>query len=72
MTLVTVLLPRHSAKLPYGSGQNPTKRNGSGWKVVQISTTVHPERDWAFIALCNDGSLWRFDASESHRLTHHI
>jgi hypothetical protein len=25
-------------------------------KVVQISTMVHAEKDWAFIALCNDGS----------------
>jgi hypothetical protein len=27
-------------------------------KVIQISTMVHPEKDWAFIALCDDGSLW--------------
>jgi hypothetical protein len=29
-------------------------------KVVQISTMVHPEKDWAFIALCDDGSLWLY------------
>jgi len=27
-------------------------------QVVQISTMVHPEKDWAFIALCDDESLW--------------
>ena len=26
-------------------------------KVVQISTMVHAEKDWAFVALCDDGSL---------------
>ena len=24
-------------------------------KVIQVSTMVHPEKDWAFIALCDDG-----------------
>ena len=24
-------------------------------KVVQISTMVHAEKDWAFVALCDDG-----------------
>src|SRR5260370_7888544 len=23
-------------------------------KVIQVSTMVHPEKDWAFIALCDD------------------
>ncbi len=32
-------------------------------KVVQISTMVHPEKDWAFIALCDDGSLWLYHGS---------
>jgi len=32
-------------------------------KVVQISTMVHPEKDWAFIALCDDGSLWLYRGS---------
>ena len=26
-------------------------------KVVQISSMVHPDKNWAFIALCDDGSL---------------
>lgn len=34
-------------------------------KVVQISTMVHPEKDWAFIALCDDGSLWIYHGSWS-------
>jgi hypothetical protein len=29
-------------------------------KVVQISTMVYPEKDWAFIALCDDESLWLY------------
>lgn len=32
-------------------------------KVVQISSMVHPEKDWAFIALCDDGSLWLYHGS---------
>jgi hypothetical protein len=36
-----------------------------GRKVVQISTMVHPEKDWAFIALCDDGSLWLYHGSWS-------
>src|ERR1700720_2363083 len=34
-------------------------------KVVQISTIVHPKKDWAFIALCDDGSLWLYHGSWS-------
>ena len=34
-------------------------------KVVQISTMVHPEKDWAFIALCDDESLWLYNGSWS-------
>ena len=34
-------------------------------KVVQISTMVHPDKDWAFIALCDDGSLWLYHGSWS-------
>jgi hypothetical protein len=34
-------------------------------KVVQISAMVHPDRDWAFIALCDDGSLWLYHGSWS-------
>ncbi len=34
-------------------------------KVVQISTMVHPAKDWAFIALCDDGSLWLYRGSWS-------
>jgi hypothetical protein len=34
-------------------------------KVVQISTMVHEEKDWAFIALCDDGSLWLYHGSWS-------
>jgi hypothetical protein len=36
-----------------------------GRKVVQISTMVHPDKDWAFIALCDDGSLWLYHGSWS-------
>ena len=32
-------------------------------KVIQISTMIHPEREWAFIALCDDGSLWLYHGS---------
>jgi hypothetical protein len=34
-------------------------------KVVQISTMVHPEKDWAFVALCDDGSIWLYHGSWS-------
>jgi hypothetical protein len=34
-------------------------------KVVQISTMVHAEKDWAFVALCDDGSLWLYHGSWS-------
>ena len=34
-------------------------------KVVQVSTMVHAEKDWAFIALCDDGSLWLYHGSWS-------
>jgi hypothetical protein len=34
-------------------------------KVVQISTMVHAAKDWAFIALCDDGSLWLYHGSWS-------
>jgi hypothetical protein len=34
-------------------------------KVVQISTMMHPEKDWAFVALCDDGSLWLYHGSWS-------
>jgi hypothetical protein len=40
-------------------------QTASGRKVVQISTMVHPEKDWAFIALCDDGSLWLYHGSWS-------
>ena len=36
-----------------------------GRKVVQISAMVHPGKDWAFIALCDDGSLWLYHGSWS-------
>jgi hypothetical protein len=29
-------------------------------KVVQSSTMVHAEKDWAFISLCDDGSMWLY------------
>jgi hypothetical protein len=32
-------------------------------KVVQISIMVHPDKDWAFFALCDDGSLWLYHGS---------
>jgi hypothetical protein len=34
-------------------------------KVVQISAMVHAEKDWAFVALCDDGSLWLYHGSWS-------
>ena len=34
-------------------------------KVVQISTMVHAEKDWAFVALCDDGSMWLYHGSWS-------
>src|SRR6516225_775507 len=34
-------------------------------KVIQISSMTHQERDWAFIALCDDGSLWLYHGSWS-------
>ena len=37
----------------------------SGRKVVQISAMVHPDKDWAFMALCDDGSLWLYHGSWS-------
>ena len=36
-----------------------------GRKVVQISAMVHQSKDWAFIALCDDGSLWLYHGSWS-------
>lgn len=43
----------------------PLVETASGRKVVQISTMVHAEREWAFIALCDDGSLWLYHGSWS-------
>jgi hypothetical protein len=43
----------------------PPMETASGRKVVQISTMVHAEREWAFIALCDDGSLWLYHGSWS-------
>jgi len=34
-------------------------------KVVQISTMVHAAKDWAFVALCDDGSMWLYHGSWS-------
>jgi hypothetical protein len=36
------------------------RESGPVRKVVQISSMVHREKDWAFIALCDDGSLWLY------------
>ena len=36
-----------------------------GRKAVQISAMVHPVKDWAFIALCDDGSMWLYHGSWS-------
>jgi hypothetical protein len=38
---------------------------GPSRKVVQVSAMVHPDKDWAFIALCDDGSLWLYHGSWS-------
>ncbi len=50
-----------------GMAQNKTVvvETGRVRKVVQISTMVHQEKDWAFIALCDDGSLWLYHGSWS-------
>jgi hypothetical protein len=45
--------------------ERPLMETASGRKVVQISTMVHAEKDWAFIALCDDGSLWLYHGSWS-------
>ena len=45
--------------------ENPPMETAPVRKVVQISTMVHPEKDWAFIALCDDGSLWLYHGSWS-------
>ena len=43
----------------------PPREKGGVRKVIQISTMVHQEKDWAFIALCDDGSLWLYHGSWS-------
>ena len=47
---------------PMAQQENPTKERDPIRKVVQISTMVHPEKDWAY-ALCDDGSLWLYHGS---------
>ena len=42
-----------------------TMKTAPDRKIVQISTMVHPDKDWAFIALCDDGSLWLYHGSWS-------
>jgi hypothetical protein len=44
-------------------GEMPPREAAPVRKVVQISTMVHAEKDWAFIALCDDGSLWLYHGS---------
>jgi hypothetical protein len=48
---------------PMAQEENPPKEGDLVRKVVQISTMVQPEKDWAFIALCDDGSLWLYHGS---------
>jgi hypothetical protein len=48
-----------------GQEEIPANKTAPVRKVVQISTMVHPEKDWAFIALCDDGSLWLYHGSWS-------
>jgi hypothetical protein len=43
-----------------GEEELPSREPTRVRKVVHISTMVHPEKDWAFIALCDDGSLWLY------------
>ena len=43
----------------------PPREAAPARKVVQISSMVHPDKDWAFIALCDDGSLWLYHGSWS-------
>ena len=47
------------------SDETPLMEQAPVRKVVQISTMVHAEKDWAFIALCDDGSLWLYHGSWS-------
>ena len=46
-----------------GQEEIPTREPALVRKVIQISSMIHPERDWAFIALCDDGSLWLYHGS---------
>jgi hypothetical protein len=50
---------------PMAQEKIPEREPAPPRKVVQISTMVHPEKDWAFIALCDDGSLWLYHGSWS-------
>ena len=64
-----IMLPLWIAEWKYfrRMAQNETGvvETGRVRKVVQISTMVHQEKDWAFIALCDDGSLWLYHGSWS-------
>ncbi len=67
MTLVTPpqVVPEMLKFSPYVSGGILPRETARVRKVVQISTMVHPEKDWAFIALCDDESLWLYHGSWS-------
>jgi hypothetical protein len=58
-----VFLLRNVKFYPMAQQENPPKERDPVRKVVQISTMVHPEKDWAFIALCDDSSLWLYHGS---------
>ena len=55
-----VFLLRNVKFYPMAQQENPPKEGDLVRKAVQISTMVHLEKDWAFIALCDDGSLWLY------------
>jgi hypothetical protein len=67
VTLVTLpqVVPEMLKFSPYGSGEILPRETARVRKVAQISTMVHPEKDWAFIALCDDESLWLYHGSWS-------
>jgi hypothetical protein len=67
VTLVTLPQVSLDAKIFARMAQEEIlpRETASVRKVVQISTMVHPEKDWTFIALCDDESLWLYHGSWS-------
>ena len=63
MKLVMLPLAKKGPRMP--QDELPPLETALVRKVVQISTMVHAAKDWAFIALCDDGSLWLYHGSWS-------